>query len=571
MRIRFMDTKTRDKVLNAFLRNMKTAITAMPFALAALLSGCGGATQYVGSPFSPLTGVFSDAPVTGLDYRTTSGGGGKTDAQGHFNFAYGDAVTFSVGGLMLGTVVPIITQAGTATVTPVDLYGWPTSYPLTQLIGQTLGTLNSIAVARSIAASTAPASGVFTIPADVTAMMAPLVDMYLFPPYYYPFPFLSLFSFTPSQVLAQLQTIASAEGGIAGVPSASDATLNMNQGVNAANVIGTVWRATPLSGGNLSGAFYFQSDGNMTGFTSDGNILAGTWAASTTPGAPVQFALMSSSGNYSGTINSGASTATISDSSGAAAYTITKVTANTLILSNLYQGGWYGVYTPGNTTGVYGAGTPVYFILSPDGTFSGIMDGDQTSTGIIGGTWNAGSYSLNTGLPTSGIGTGKFLNPAGTGTFSFNMASQTGNYSIGGNVVGTISFSRTGVLAMNSSTFTSPSAPMSSLLLPVNISWPANPADLHSNFALELSVTDTNGVVAASGIKAEVNPLGNGPLGNGAPHYNMTDSISVPYAGTATSYTLSVNPVAANCSITGASGVVSSGAPSPSSVSIICN
>ena len=547
--------------------------TAMPFALAALLSGCGGSTQYVGSPFSPLTGVISDAPVTGLDYRTTSGAAGKTDAQGHFNFAYGDAVTFSVGGLMLGSVVPIVTQAGTATVTPVDLYGWPTSYPLTQLIGQTLGTLNSIAVDRSMtsASGVPPSSGVFTIPSDVATMMAPLVDMYLFPPYYYPFPFLSLFSFTPSQVLAQLQTIASAEAGIAGVPSASDATLNMNQGVNAANVIGTVWKATPLGVGSLSGTFYFQPDGNMTGFTSDGNIMAGTWAASTTPGAPVQFALMSSSGNYSGTINSGASTATISDNTGTAAYTITKVTVNTLIISNLYQGGWYGVYTPvGNSTSVYGAGTPMYFILSPDGTFSGIMDGDQLSTGIIGGTWNAGSYTV-TGIPTSGIGTGKFLG-SGTGTFSFNMESQTGNYSINGVVAGTISFSRTGVLAMNNSTGT-----MTSLLLPVNISWPASPADLHSNFALELSITDSSGLVAASGIKAEVNPLGNGPLGNGATTYTMADSISVPYpAGTTGNYTLSVNPiVAANCNFAGgaasAVGTVSGGVFSPSPVSITCN
>ncbi len=557
-----MDTKTRDKVLNAFLKNMKTA---MLFALAALLAGCGGGAQYVGSPFSPLTGVISDAPVTGLDYRTTSGAAGKTDAQGHFNFAYGDAVTFSVGGLMLGSVVPIVTQAGTATVTPVDFYGWPASYPLTQLIGQTLGTLNSIAVDRSMtsASGVPPSSGVFTVPGDVATMMAPLVDLYLFPPYYYPFPFLSLFSFTPAQVLAQLQTVASAEGGIAFVPSAADATLNMNQGVNAANVIGTVWKATSMTSGGLSGTFYFQPDGNMTGFTSDGNIMAGTWAASTTPGAPVQFALMSSSGNYSGTINSGAGTATIiSDGSSTAAYTITKVTVNTLIISNLYQGGWYGVYTPvGNSTSVYGAGTPVYFILSPDGTFSGIMDGDPANTGIIGGTWNAGSYTV-TGIPTSGIGTGKFLGSANTGTFSFNMESQTGNYSINGVVAGTISFSRTGVLAMNNSTGT-----MTSLLLPVNISWPANPADLHSNFALELSITGSSGV-AASGIKAVVNPLG-----NGGPGYTMADSISVPYQGTAQNYTLTVNPIAtpANCSITGSTNTSTTGTfPPASPVSITC-
>ena len=555
---------------------MNTAMTAVPFVVAALLSGCGGAaTQYTGAPFSPLTGVFSDAPVTGLDYRTTSGAAGKTDAQGQFNFAYGDAITFSVGGIMLGSVVPIITPAGTATVTPADLALMPATFQTTQLIGQVLGTLNSIAVDRNIATNitaTSPqplASGVFTVPGDVTTLLAPLVELYLFPPYYYPIPLLGLYSFLPSQVLAQLQTIASVEGGVAGVPSAADATLNINQGINAANVIGTVWTATSAAGGGLTGTFYFRPDGNMTGFTSDGNILAGTWAASITPGAPVQFALISAAGvNYAGTINNGVSTATISDSTGTAAYTITKVTVNTLITSNLDQGGWYGVYTPVGSAGVYGAGTPVYLILSPDGTFSGIMDGDQLNTGIIGGTWNAGSYSFNTGLPTSGIGAGKFLNSTGTGTFSFNMALQTGSFSINGNVAGTISFSRTGVLAMNSSTFTSSSAPMSSLLLPVNITWPANPADLHSNFALELSVTGSGGV-AASGIKAEVNPLGNGPLGNGAPTYTMADSISVPYPGTAQNYTLSVNQIiTGNCNIiSGASGVPSTPIP----VAITCN
>lgn len=554
---------------------MNTAMMAVPFVVAALLSGCGGAaTQYAGAPFSPLTGVFSDAPVTGLDYRTTSGAAGKTDAQGQFNFAYGDAITFSVGGIMLGSVVPIITPAGTATVTPADLALMPATFQTTQLIGQVLGTLNSIAVDRNITATSPQplASGVFTVPGDVTTLLTPLVELYLFPPYYYPIPLLGLYSFLPSQVLAQLQAIAGVEGGVAGVPSAADATLNINQGINAANVIGTVWTATSAAGGGLTGTFYFRPDGNMTGFTSDGNILAGAWAASITPGAPVQFALMSAAGvNYAGTINSGASTATINDSGGTPAYTITEVTVNTLITSNLYQGGWYGVYTPVGSAGVYGADTPVYLILSPDGTFSGIMDGDPANTGIIGGTWNAGSYSFNTGLPTSGIGTGKFLNSTVTNTFSFNMALQTGSFSINGNVAGTISFSRTGVLSMNSSP--SPGTPMVNLLLPVNITWPANPADLHSNFALELSITGASGV-AASGIKAEANPLGNGPLGNGALTYTMTDNISVPYAGTATGYTLSVNSiVAANCSFAGGAVSVtgSSVPPSPSPVVITCN
>ncbi|MCX7982613.1 MAG: hypothetical protein N2572_06870, partial [Syntrophales bacterium] len=52
--------------------------------------GCGGGTSGTG----PLRGVFVDAPVAGLDYETTSGIKGKTDANGVFYYDPGDTVTF---------------------------------------------------------------------------------------------------------------------------------------------------------------------------------------------------------------------------------------------------------------------------------------------------------------------------------------------------------------------------------------------------------------------------------------------------------------------------------------------
>lgn len=547
--------------MKALLKQMKTAFAALPFALLGVVSGCGGGnTQLPIAPYSPYTGVFVDAPVTGLNYRTTSGAAGNTDAQGHFNYALGDIVTFSTGGVILGMAIPVVTPAGNVVVTPVDLAGGGgTSYAPAQLIGEVLGTLNSIAVARNVAGNLPLASGVFGIEQnDATALFTPLVAPYLYPPLYIPPPFLTLYDFpltstvsTIPSVQSQLQAEVSAASGVASVTTAANATLNMNQGVNAAGVIGTVWKGTCATCTPVTdGTFYFQPDGNITGFTSDGNILAGTWAGSTaTPpaAAAVQFALMSSPAGaaYSGTIASGATTAVINDSGGVAAFNITKATSGSLLTNNLYLGGWYGVYTPAGSTDVYGAGTPVYLILSPDGTFSGIMDGNQTSTGIIGGTWTA---SNPYGLPVSGIGTGAFAKDA-TATFSFNMSSKTGLYLRNGNVVGTIAFRRSGVLAMNSSTFTSPAVAMATLPLTVNITWPASPAALHSNFALAISTN--NGTYA---IKSEGNPLGNGPLGNGATTYTMTDTISVPYYPTgATGYNLSVNPIisgSTNCSIT---------------------
>ncbi|MEA3315827.1 MAG: hypothetical protein U9Q30_08235, partial [Campylobacterota bacterium] len=50
-----------------------------------------------------LTAVLVDGVVEGVAYETTSGVTGTTDASGNFSFREGDDVTFSVGGVTLGT------------------------------------------------------------------------------------------------------------------------------------------------------------------------------------------------------------------------------------------------------------------------------------------------------------------------------------------------------------------------------------------------------------------------------------------------------------------------------------
>ncbi|MCX7982043.1 MAG: carboxylesterase family protein [Syntrophales bacterium] len=72
---------------------------------------CGGGTSGTG----PLRGVFVDAPVAGLDYVTSSGISGKTDANGMFYYDPGDMVTFKIGNLNLGTA------RGSSRLTPVDI------------------------------------------------------------------------------------------------------------------------------------------------------------------------------------------------------------------------------------------------------------------------------------------------------------------------------------------------------------------------------------------------------------------------------------------------------------------
>ena len=77
----------------------------------ALLGACGGGGGGGGSP----TGQFVDSLVSGLDYNTSGGSLGTTDADGRFSYGSGQSLTFFVGDIVLG-VAP-----GAAILTPVDL------------------------------------------------------------------------------------------------------------------------------------------------------------------------------------------------------------------------------------------------------------------------------------------------------------------------------------------------------------------------------------------------------------------------------------------------------------------
>ena len=63
-----------------------------------------------------LTGVFTDGPVAGLSYQTATQSG-VTNAAGEFSYQAGERVTFSIGGIELGTAL------GAETLSPFDLFG----------------------------------------------------------------------------------------------------------------------------------------------------------------------------------------------------------------------------------------------------------------------------------------------------------------------------------------------------------------------------------------------------------------------------------------------------------------
>lgn len=97
---------------------------ALAVLSAAVLAACGGGGGSAGDGSAtgtdtggstPSVGVFTDSPVAGLHYVTSSGLEGTTDAQGHYNYKPGDTVTFSLAGVALGTT------AAAGTVTPASI------------------------------------------------------------------------------------------------------------------------------------------------------------------------------------------------------------------------------------------------------------------------------------------------------------------------------------------------------------------------------------------------------------------------------------------------------------------
>ena len=93
----------------------KTNVATLGVALS-LLAGCfsGSSGSSSGSGGQSGTGVFVDSPVSGLTY-SADGTAARTDEQGRFSYDSGQRLSFSVGGLELGSA------PGADVITPVDL------------------------------------------------------------------------------------------------------------------------------------------------------------------------------------------------------------------------------------------------------------------------------------------------------------------------------------------------------------------------------------------------------------------------------------------------------------------
>lgn len=115
-----------------------------------LLLGCfgegSGQKRILATAIPPVTGIFVDSAVSGAGWQTSGGESGVTNDLGEFTYVPGTAVTFSVGGIVLGTA------PGAPIISAVDLTG--SNNPTDQ------AAVNQFVFLQSIDADQNPANGI---------------------------------------------------------------------------------------------------------------------------------------------------------------------------------------------------------------------------------------------------------------------------------------------------------------------------------------------------------------------------------------------------------------------------
>jgi hypothetical protein len=103
-------------MLNKKIMKRSLITVALVAVLTLGLMGCGSGDEGVTSPGTPATmGVFLDAEVEGLTYQSGDNPPAVTDENGTFEYTPGEPLSFSVGGVELGTLTD-----GAVVCTPND-------------------------------------------------------------------------------------------------------------------------------------------------------------------------------------------------------------------------------------------------------------------------------------------------------------------------------------------------------------------------------------------------------------------------------------------------------------------
>lgn len=256
--------------MNKYAIRMALGLAA---AATALLVACGGGGSGTTAAAANVTGKFVDAATKGLGYKCGAGNSvtGTTDATGSYTCPAGQPVTFSVGGIDIGTV-----STPLAVVTPLELVGDGASPAHAQVV-KIVRFLMSVS-------STDPATGTITIdPAVATAAAAKKID----------------FSKDADSAIDAL--IAAVKPG-AKIFSAAEATAHLSGSVKA--LFAGAYKGT--FSGSLSGTWSLTIDKNATItngiYTSGGNSGTVTGSVGTTIGTGSTYAY---TGNADGAVWTG--------------------------------------------------------------------------------------------------------------------------------------------------------------------------------------------------------------------------------------------------------------------------
>lgn len=156
-------------------------LSLLSLAIALALSACGSSDDAptVVAPVKPqISGVFLDGAVEGLDYVAGTAAKASTGSKGEFTCTTGDTVSFSIGGIALGSA------ACAATITPLQLAGATDIGDLKvvnrllalQLLDEDSDPQNGIKITGDVKTALAAKSADFTLAAAAfnTAMSANL-------------------------------------------------------------------------------------------------------------------------------------------------------------------------------------------------------------------------------------------------------------------------------------------------------------------------------------------------------------------------------------------------------------
>ncbi len=103
---------------------MRSIKIVLPLVASVVIAACGGGGGGSGSGSDIQEGYFVDSGVQGLSYSALpSKLSGTTQVDGVFEYKDGDTVTFSLGGIELGSIANLDSDSGTAVVTPLTLAG----------------------------------------------------------------------------------------------------------------------------------------------------------------------------------------------------------------------------------------------------------------------------------------------------------------------------------------------------------------------------------------------------------------------------------------------------------------